>query len=65
VCATCGSVVPPPDLLVLPGPGYDGPGYDGPMGWRDHVTHRLINGTSGSRASSSAAAFFIGLTQAR
>lgn len=23
-CATCGSVVPPPDLLVLPGPGYDG-----------------------------------------
>jgi DNA-binding HxlR family transcriptional regulator len=27
-CATCGSVVPPSDLLVLPGPGYDGPGDD-------------------------------------
>jgi hypothetical protein len=27
-CATCGSTVPPPDLLVLPGPGYDGEGDD-------------------------------------
>src|SRR5882757_2047109 len=25
-CATCGSAVPPSDLLVLPGPGYDGEG---------------------------------------
>jgi DNA-binding HxlR family transcriptional regulator len=27
-CATCGRVVPPSDLLVLPGPGYDEPGDD-------------------------------------
>jgi DNA-binding HxlR family transcriptional regulator len=27
-CATCGRVVPPSDLLVLPGPGYDGEGDD-------------------------------------
>src|ERR1700722_16374556 len=27
-CATCGSVVPPADLLLLPGPGYDGEGDD-------------------------------------
>ena len=27
-CATCGSAVPPSDLLVLPGPGYDGEGDD-------------------------------------
>ena len=27
-CATCGSVVPPSDLLVLPGPGHDGEGDD-------------------------------------
>jgi len=27
-CDTCGTVVPPSDLLVLPGPGYDGPGDD-------------------------------------
>jgi hypothetical protein len=27
-CATCGSVVPPADLLILPGPGYDGEGDD-------------------------------------
>jgi hypothetical protein len=27
-CAACGRVVPPPDLLVLPGPGYDGGGDD-------------------------------------
>jgi hypothetical protein len=27
-CATCGSAVPPPDLLALPGPGYDGEGDD-------------------------------------
>jgi DNA-binding HxlR family transcriptional regulator len=27
-CAVCGLVVPPPDLLVLPGPGYDGEGDD-------------------------------------
>jgi len=28
VCAACGSVVPPADLLILPGPGYDGEGDD-------------------------------------
>lgn len=27
-CATCGSAVPPSDLLMLPGPGYDEPGDD-------------------------------------
>jgi DNA-binding HxlR family transcriptional regulator len=27
-CAACGSVVPPSDLLVLPGQGYDGEGDD-------------------------------------
>ena len=27
-CAACGSAVPPSDLLVLPGPGYDGPADD-------------------------------------
>ena len=27
-CATCGSVVPPADVLILPGPGYDGEGDD-------------------------------------
>ena len=27
-CATCGSAVPPTDLLMLPGPGYDEPGDD-------------------------------------
>ena len=27
-CAACGRVVPPSDLLVLPGPGYDGPADD-------------------------------------
>ena len=27
-CAACGRVVPPSDLLVLPGPGYDGEGDD-------------------------------------
>jgi HxlR-like helix-turn-helix len=27
-CAACGSVVPPADLRVLPGPGYDGEGDD-------------------------------------
>src|SRR5918999_170595 len=27
-CTGCGGVVPPSDLLVLPGPGYDGPGDD-------------------------------------
>jgi hypothetical protein len=27
-CATCGRVVPPSDLLLLPGPGYDGEGDD-------------------------------------
>ena len=27
-CAVCGLVAPPPDLLVLPGPGYDGEGDD-------------------------------------
>ncbi|MGI5133234.1 MULTISPECIES: winged helix-turn-helix transcriptional regulator [unclassified Streptomyces] len=27
-CATCSSVVPPSDLLVLPGPSDDGPGDD-------------------------------------
>jgi len=27
-CAACGSVVPPADLLILPGPGYDGEGDD-------------------------------------
>jgi DNA-binding HxlR family transcriptional regulator len=27
-CGTCGRVVPPSDLLVLPGPGYDEPGED-------------------------------------
>jgi DNA-binding HxlR family transcriptional regulator len=28
MCATCGCVVLPSDLLVLPGPGYDGEGDD-------------------------------------
>jgi DNA-binding HxlR family transcriptional regulator len=27
-CATCGSAVPPSDLVMLPGPGYDEPGDD-------------------------------------
>jgi hypothetical protein len=27
-CATCRSAVPPADLLLLPGPGYDEPGDD-------------------------------------
>jgi DNA-binding HxlR family transcriptional regulator len=27
-CAACGSPVPPSDLLILPGPGYDGPEDD-------------------------------------
>jgi hypothetical protein len=27
-CAACGSTVPPSDLLLLPGPGYDGEGDD-------------------------------------
>jgi DNA-binding HxlR family transcriptional regulator len=27
-CAACGSVVPPRDLLLLPGPGYNGEGDD-------------------------------------
>jgi hypothetical protein len=27
-CATCGGAVPPPDLVILPGPGYDGEGDD-------------------------------------
>jgi DNA-binding HxlR family transcriptional regulator len=27
-CAACGSVVPPADLLLVPGPGYDGAGDD-------------------------------------
>jgi len=27
-CAACGSAVPPSDLLLLPGPGYDGEGDD-------------------------------------
>jgi DNA-binding HxlR family transcriptional regulator len=27
-CATCGNAVPPADLLMLPGPGYDEPGDD-------------------------------------
>jgi DNA-binding HxlR family transcriptional regulator len=28
ICATCGRSLPPSDLLVLPGPGYDGEGDD-------------------------------------
>jgi DNA-binding HxlR family transcriptional regulator len=27
-CAACGSVIPPADLLLVPGPGYDGEGDD-------------------------------------
>jgi HxlR-like helix-turn-helix len=27
-CATCGNAVPPSDLPMLPGPGYDEPGDD-------------------------------------
>jgi len=40
-CATCGSAVPPSDLLVFPGPGYDEPGDDLVSKTLD-TAHRLL-----------------------
>jgi hypothetical protein len=40
-CATCGSVVPPSDLLMVPGPGYDEPGDDLVSQTLD-TAHRLL-----------------------
>jgi DNA-binding HxlR family transcriptional regulator len=40
-CATCGNAVPPSDLLMLPGPGYDEPGDDFVSKTLD-AAHRLL-----------------------
>ena len=41
-CATCGSAVPPADLLMLPGPGYDEPGDDDFVSKTLTTPHRLL-----------------------
>jgi hypothetical protein len=40
-CATCGNAVPPSDLLMLPGPGYNEPGDDFVSKTLD-AAHRLL-----------------------
>jgi hypothetical protein len=45
-CATCGNAVPPADLLMLPGPGYDEPGDDFVSKTLD-TAHRLLEPVRG------------------
>jgi DNA-binding HxlR family transcriptional regulator len=45
-CDGCGRVVPPADLLVLPGPGYDGEGDDF-VSQALTTTHRLLEPVRG------------------